>query len=319
MGHNITSEIEEIKANNSSYQDLDISVLSLAENSLAQFKDAISYAKGAGSTALLPEMALVSSIFRDKNDSRERGIPSPEKEASAQKRLYGEFVKATDAVSPEACTQPYDIGNCYFVAAMASLAKVNPQAIVDMIKVNDDGTYSVKFPGASKEITVAQPTADELAQVGGKTKYGDWPVVLMKAYGKYCGGGKGDMEGADGGSAFSAGVKVLTDKGVVNYGIGYMIPLLSWSSLDGELKAALNVEDALPVTVSTAKSLFSDKTTDGFVRAHVYSVLKYEPDGDNIKQSKVTVRNPWGGKDATRVITLQQFSDNFMQLSIPRR
>lgn len=294
--------------------------LGLASASLHYFKDAIA---AQTSHSMLSEFLPSLSIFernahKESNESS-NNIADPKE---ARKLLYGDFSKATDAITADACVQPSGIGNCYFVAAMASLAKVHPEAIKNMITVNDNGTYTVKFPGASEAITVNQPTKEEMDSVGGNTKYGVWPVVLMKAYGKYCGGGKHDIDGSDGGSAFSAGVKILTDKGVVNYGIGYMIPLQSWSGLNEELRDALstaNPSDRLPVTVSTSKSPFSDSTKDGFVRGHVYSVLAYEPNVNDIKQSKVTVRNPWGGPDATKVITLQEFSDNFMQLSIPRR
>lgn len=252
-------------------------------------------------------------------------LPKPEKAAKPElseshKVLFGQHENPLDAVKPEACTQPLGIGNCYFVAAMASMAKVNPQALVDMIKSNKDGTYTVKFPGASEAYTVEKPTKEELEQVGGSSTYGDWPVVVMKAFGKYCGGGKGGIEKSDGGSLFSAGVRVLTDKGVVNHGIGYMIPLQSWKDLDQEIGGALNSKEPMPVTASTAHSFKGEKSTkDGFVREHVYSVLSYKPNPDNLKEGKLVVRNPWGGQNATTEITLQQFSDNFFQLSIPNR
>lgn len=288
---------------------------SFAALELQQFKSVLGSYVGA---AKLPDFFPKFEITESASKVSDTAKPT-DSALEARKRLYGVHEKAIDAVKPEACTQPSNIGNCYFVAAMASLAKVNPQAIVDMINVNENGSYTVRFPGASKPVTVGKPSAAELEQVGGATKFGDWPVVMMKAYGKYCGGGKSDIDGSDGGSLFSAGVKVLTDKGVVNYGIGYMIPLQSWKSLDSELNSALNSKEALPVTVSTAKSLFSDATKDGFARQHVYSVLEYKHNPNDIKQSTVVVRNPWGGANASKEITLQQFSDNFLQLSIPRR
>ena len=239
----------------------------------------------------------------------------------ASKSLYGLFKDPLEAIKTDACIQPSGIGNCYFVAALASLANVHPERIKNMIQVNDDGTYTVKFPGASSSVTVDKPSKDEIEQVGGATKYGIWPLIVQKAYGKYCGGGKHDLDGSDGGSAFSAGVKILSDKGVDYGGIGYMLPLMSWKSMDETLKNAVcpgNKNDAVPVTVSTAKSLFSGNTSDGFVRGHVYSVLDYKHNDNDVKQSLVTVRNPWGGKDAVRTITLEKFYENFMQLSVAR-
>jgi hypothetical protein len=298
---------------------------SLADSSWQQFKNAVeAHAPNLRLSDLVP-FSIDFGSEKVAGRAEQRRLDEAEKAAKvkeATQRLYGEFKDPLAAIKSDACIQPKGVGNCYFVAALASLAKVNPEAIKDMISVNDDGKYTVKFPGATSAITVDPPTSDDLKRVGGATKYGEWSLILQKAYGKYCGGGKTDLDGADGGSVLSAGLRVLCKNGVNNEGLGQMLPLMSWNSMDGALRNAVspaNPKDALPVTVSTLKSPFSDKTKDGFVRAHVYSVLDYKPDAQNLQQGKVTVRNPWGGADAVREITLQEFSDNFMQLSIPLR
>jgi hypothetical protein len=297
------------------------SLQSLADIDLHQFKSALdSYTNNM----TLPDVFPISLGFehKPKDETRPHNGNTDASKASG-KNLWGEFANPIDAIKPDAVVQPYGIGSCYFVAALASLAKTNPQKVRDMITVNDDGSYTVKFPGASHSVTVEKPTDKEIEKDGGATKYGLWSLVLQKAYGKYCGGGKEtDLEGADGGSMFSAGVRILNDKGAPWAGIGQMLPVMSWKSMDQSLQAALNPDnpkDALPVVASTSKSLFSSETTDKFVRGHVYSVLGYKHDGNDVKQSKVTVRNPWGGDNATREITLQQFYDNFIQMSIPKR
>lgn len=268
----------------------------------------------------LPE--ALSGLWKSKDNKDDLLESKRGTEADPARSLYGKNAKPLDAVKAEFCVQPYGIGNCYFVAAMASYAQTNPQGIVDMIKDNKDGTYTVKFPGVPDEIRVSSPSKTELDQVGGLTEGGVWPVVLMKAYGKYCGSRNAQMEGADGGSLLSAGVKIFSRQGVSYLGIGYMLPLMSWKAMDVELQNALHPAksaDALPVTASTSKSLLSDKTVDGFVRGHVYSVLDYKHDRGNLRQSKVTLRNPHGGPDAVKTISLEQFYANFIQLSIPKK
>lgn len=296
---------------------------SLIDADLHQFKSVLdSYTSNMHLPESFPSLGIGFERRPPKDDNRPHtGTTDASKESA--KKLWGEFSSPLDAIKPDACVQPYGIGSCYFVAALASAAKANPEKVRDMIRVNDDGTYTVKFPGASYAVTVEKPTAAEIEKDGGASKYGSWSLVLQKAYGKYCGGGKEtDLEGADGGSAFSAGVRILSEKGVPYAGVGYMLPMMSWKSMDQSLRDAVspsNPKDALPVVASTSKSLFSDSTTDGFVRGHVYSVLDYKHDAGNIKNSLVTVRNPWGGNDAVKVITLQQFYNNFIQLSIPNR
>ncbi len=287
--------------------------LSLVSNTIEQAREAFgSFGRSLKLTEHLPSFSLTEQVPPNASEIKQ----------AALKSLYGDTKTPKDSITPDACVQPYGIGNCYFVAAMASFAKTDPQAVLDMIKVNDSGTFTVKFPGLEKAINVDKPSDAEIEQVGGRTKYGVWPLVLMKAYGKYCGGGKSDIDGSDGGSLLSAGVAVFSKNGVVHEGLGYMLPLMSWKNMDAELRAAIkpeNPKDALPVTASTSKSLLSDKTADGFVRSHVYSVLDYKSDPANIKNSKVTVRNPYGGADATREISLERFYANFLQLSIPKR
>ena len=51
-------------------------------------------------------------------------------------------------------------GDCYFLAALASLAQRNPQKIVDMIHDNKNGTYDVKF--SDRTVTINAPTDTEL-------------------------------------------------------------------------------------------------------------------------------------------------------------
>jgi hypothetical protein len=296
-----------------------VSLPNLVDIELHQLRNVLdSYSK-----ATLPD-AFPSLGFEHKPKDVDRphtGNTDAAKQAS--RSLYGEFSNPLEAIKPDACVQPYGIGSCYFVAALTSLAKAHPEQIKDMIRVNDDGSFTVKFPGASKPVTVDKPTDAEIEKDGGATKYGTWSLILQKAYGKYCGGGKEtDLQGADGGSMFSAGIRILSDKGVPYGGIGNMLELMSWKDMDKTLQDAVspaNRSDAIPVVASTSKSIFGGDTKDGFVRGHVYSVLDYKHNPDDIKQSKVTVRNPWGGNDAVREITLQQFYDNFIQLSYPKR
>ena len=240
---------------------------------------------------------------------------SPGAKQRAEADLWG--AKPDTAVCPDACQQPPDVGNCYFVAAMASLAKMNPQAIKDMIKTNDDGTYTVKFPGIDQPITVGKPTAEEIARVGGKSEHGTWPLILMKAYGAYHGGGaRGDLDGGDGGSAFSAGIRALTKGEQFLSGVGKRTEMHSASGWDQILSDAMKNKQV--VVICTDKSPFSSATRDNYYRGHAYSVLDYKPNPANPEQGMITIRNPhMGSKPMT--ISVQEFKANFGQVSIAKR
>lgn len=211
--------------------------------------------------------------------------------AGAKRTLYADEANPKASIDHKAVVQA-GIGNCYFFAALASLADCSPQSVVDMIKKQKDGSYSVTFPG-SKSVRVTAPTDAELVLFPKPTDQGTWVHVLEKAYGTQC------MEDSlylalrklrgmedtpipqchtDGGSAMDAGLRVLTNKS-----IGWSWSFKGPKSLHDDLVDAFNRQ--APVTADTG---FSAKVEGGPATQHVYSVLKY----DAAKQI-LTIRNPW--------------------------
>lgn len=145
--------------------------------------------------------------------------------------------EGTDSVCPLAARQG-NIGNCYFLASISSLAAMNPEAIESMIEdtgVNSDGVrvYKVTFPG-EHPVLVTEPNETELSIFAPGTRYGVWVPVLEKAYGLVLeresdavvdygmdptGTFREDVrvtlpqDYTDGGSFLAAGVKLLTGGG----------------------------------------------------------------------------------------------------------
>jgi hypothetical protein len=113
--------------------------------------------------------------------------------------------------------------DCYFESSMAEMAVKNPQRIVDMIRDNHDGTYTVKFPlsdptFASKvefkdrptlDVTVEAPTALELSIYNrpftNEQNYGYWASVMEKAH-RYLTGKIAE----DSGGSSSDGLQLMT-------------------------------------------------------------------------------------------------------------
>jgi hypothetical protein len=214
--------------------------------------------------------------------------------------LYSDANRPVNSIVPDAIKQG-SIGDCYFLAAVGSLAKIDPQAIQDMIKENGDGTYTVTFPGAPNEpITVAAPTDSELKKFAHDSCcYGTWVPVLEKAYGTYCqkhwwrrtvfnlGGGDAPSEGADGGSYFHSGLSIITPGGVSTDSTTFS----RYSTLSTHIKKAL--DEKRPVTVST--SAFNNRFE--LPTKHEYSVLAFTPNHDDPSKGIVTIYNPWGDSE----------------------
>lgn len=240
--------------------------------------------------------------------------------------LYANKDNPLESIKPGAIRQG-NIGNCYFLAALASVAATNPQAIKNMIKDNGDGTYTVTFPGAKNEpIKVKAPTRAEQLLYNGGSKYGAWASVIEKAYGKYCQksywrrantnftGGNTPAEGGDDGGRWG-GLKLLTG-GVDRVDGGVIDSMPELSVLKERLAKAFSKDGARAIIAS--RSPFASRAKDGHLsRKHMYSVIGYNPDGAD--GGIVTIRNPWGSKHGKYgnefKMTLKQFREKFTAIA----
>ena len=83
-------------------------------------------------------------------------------------------------MEPQAVRQG-KLGSCYFHAVIAALAKCQPQRLERMIQVNGDGTYTVCFADAVKEIAYAEDVR-YTRESGYDLSEGLWVAVLFRAY-----------------------------------------------------------------------------------------------------------------------------------------
>jgi hypothetical protein len=258
--------------------------------------------------------------------------------------------EGVDGIKPTAFRQG-KLGNCYFMAALASLSSVDPHAIVKMIKDNHDGTYTVTFPISPNEpITVNSPSEVERARYtrtfsidGSSPNYGDWPIIMEKAFGKWCVnrplrlwrrspaewigdkglGNKVPQENSDSGSAIHRGLWVLTGK---------------WPHVDfcinnneKQLHAALSSisERKIPATAFISRKLIGSYTDDAkLLSAHEYGILGYDPE-----TRMVTIREPNGYfepcdtndvpedgvRDGVFKISVERFRKNFSGIAYERK
>src|SRR5690606_16117091 len=71
------------------------------------------------------------------------------------------------------------IGDCYFLAALCAKAYQNPESVLEMIESKPDGTFDVKFP--EKTINITAPSKSDSRLASG----GDWVPIIEKAYAVY--------------------------------------------------------------------------------------------------------------------------------------
>ncbi|MDP3153627.1 MAG: C2 family cysteine protease [Archangium sp.] len=191
------------------------------------------------------------------------------------------------------------IGNCYFPAALASVAAARPDIIKNMSKDNGDGTYTVKFTpnsygGASRPVEI-KVDGDLYARSYGGPIYGSslggstapdkmelWYPLIEKAYAQW----KGSYDTiGNGGVAGTVMSEVM--------GKGYKYENISAANKDRIYEmiktAGANKQPMAAGTYGTEDA--AKYTNTGVYANHAYSVLGVEEENGT---KYVKIRNPWG-------------------------
>jgi hypothetical protein len=203
-----------------------------------------------------------------------------------------------------------DVGDCYFMASVAALAKQDPAAIARMIRDNGNGTYTVTlwekestwFGLSSKnrrrEITVDATFAPDHHAAPGDNGVEIWPMILEKAYAQMRGGYGEIGKGGQPGSAMFA----LTGRDAHSYSPadfagryappargwpgGNIAPTVTWESVKAEFDAHKMV------TISSKTGNKKDLLDFGVHCNHAYTIDNFYTAADGTKM--VHLRNPWG-------------------------
>lgn len=261
-----------------------------------------------GKSCNLPELTI-----GDISDStqtvalKERLTPAARE---ALRVLYKDGANPLASINPDACVQS-DLGNCYLMSTMASLAKTNPQLIKDMISVNPDGSYLVKFPGGRPEgYRVDKPThvppgnADNI-----------WPYVLTRAFGEYRKSLDPSLAGKDAEMVTDGGEKPYHDEMSVLTGSNFRQILSCESDLGGLHDFLMNAffYRKMPITAGTGgcldnlspeeKNILEHRNIHPY---HAYSVVDYNP-----RAQQITLRNPWG---SYAFVSINEFQKYFVGL-----
>lgn len=224
--------------------------------------------------------------------------------------------KTSDAINPQSVRQG-DVGDCFFEASLSSLAntKEGQDNIKNMVKNNNDGSYTVTFPGDTQHpITVCEQEISNLKNTGDLRNTSPTMEIVETAFQKYdrCGVyGEGinawanEQSGQktspllqihDAGSA----LHLLTGKDTTTEGIGFAdvsgeLGLANKANVERFIQSALAkgepVVAASNLASNAAGNIFG---TEPIAARHEYSILGYDP-----KTQTVTLRNPWGHNDGT--------------------
>lgn len=237
------------------------------------------------------QLSFADIFLREKNEE----VCSPPAPSESRDR---------QRISAKAIDQD-NIPNCFFQAALASLADTEKgrRQIECMISRNADGSQSVRFPGADRDIVV---TKEELAESPSANRT-DWARTIETAFLKYNSEGYRSLLSMDGVGPLG---RIRTTREAIKLLTGDSVGVSQFTFSDvGSLRMSLgkiskeNVEEQLKWGVENQSAMTATTNWKGTIPLgehnsspaedmHVYSVLDYDP-----KNREVTLRNPWAHND----------------------
>ncbi|MFH2202221.1 MAG: C2 family cysteine protease [Elusimicrobiota bacterium] len=216
------------------------------------------------------------------------------------------------------------LGDCYYLAAMAAVARQKPETIDNMMQDNGDGTYSVTYqekrpwwkPWAPKYTpkTVTVDNEFPAYNYGGPAfaQYGDqangkpelWTMIGEKAYAQFA--GKGPYLRIEGGFSNTA-MSQITGKKSESYSASKvtMDQLAAWEE-KGQAMTIHTKSDALWGLFIRGDELYKNDT---LVPGHAYYIKEVDKE-----KGTVTLGNPWGYKHAT--LTMAQFQKSLQNVHV---
>ena len=204
------------------------------------------------------------------------------------------------------------LGDCYFLAALSSVARQHPDVIWDAIKDNGDGTYTVVFHQDGKPVYVTVDSEFPVSQDAhgnatntpvyagtGSQSNELWPMIMEKAYAQLSGNSYPKIEGGWPGDA----VELITGKPMQKLDLGAATPEQMRTSLQ-DLQNRLNSGEYLTAATRDV-GWFEDKSKwpSNVVPLHAYSIERVD-----VAQGLIYLRNPWGSAYNPQAMTLDEFN-----------
>lgn len=181
------------------------------------------------------------------------------------------------------------LGDCYFIASLASIADKNPDAVRNLFIDNSDGTYTVRFyvDGKTDYVTVNRRLPSSTGQLR-YSGYGQsitststtlWIALAEKAYAQWNETGNSGRNGTNTYASIEGGWMSYVNAQV----LGYSSSNYSFSTTPKQtLLTALSAGRS--VTLGTKQG-----SADGLYGSHAYTVTGYDAATDTFN-----LHNPWG-------------------------
>lgn len=185
-----------------------------------------------------------------------------------------------------------NVGDCYLISSLASVAKTHPELLAKAVKTNRDGSYTVTFhernPGETKSRPVEVTIDGTFANRRGRLEYASaretkelWPLIFEKAYAAW----KGGFPAIEGGMAVQT-LEALTGAK------GDFFTVNSSSNPEEIFKKLKNSLADKGCAIALSKTW--DASEQGIVADHAYTVLSVSEKGG---KKFVELRNPWGERE----------------------
>lgn len=207
-----------------------------------------------------------------------------------------------------------DTGDCYFLAALLTVAARSPDTVLNMVHDNGNGTYTIsfhsKYDGVPNPVKVTvngdlpyrhgKPFENGIENIGGKNV--SWAAIIEKGWAAANGNSYKGIDGTDLSNAQDHDVHnalyAITGKVGVDRNPGGPMTGVSFAQMQQDFTNGL-------VTLGTSNS------HGKLVSNHAYALL-----GVNSSNQTVVVGNPEGGQDTLSFATFQSTNIN-QYIAIP--
>jgi hypothetical protein len=209
-----------------------------------------------------------------------------------------------------------DLGDCYLLTGLGTIADSSASALKNMIISNGDGTWTVRFyyNGVADYVTVnSRLPVDSSGKLvydgyGTSSTSGNnvlWLELLEKAYAQWNETGRTQRGSA---SNSYADIEGGWMGDVYQQALGYAPTTYSASTSSSSAQQSLVNAISAHQAVSIGTKSFNYNATTGLYGNHAYAVIAY-----NSSTGKFTLYNPWGSDQPSQLTwsQLKQFCDAF--------